>query len=177
MKNLNLFILLFAVMAIVACGKKTDTAKVAENQDQTLLIEMDKKEIIDSLTFRMNKYAEALNQLNSVNILSNYSKEGDFILFSDGKFHTYTDMVTIAQALTTFKSLFVTWDTIVITPLTKHSALATAPFHRIIVDQSGKETKDWGTANWAWIKRNDKWFMVYGHANHYPEVSGPHEKK
>ena len=177
MKNLNLFFLMIAIMAMVACGKKTDVVNMIENQDQTLLSESDKKEIINSLTFRMNKYTEALNQLNSSKILRNYSTEGDFILFSDGKFNTYADMVTIAQALMTFKSISVTWDTIVIVPLTSHSALATAPFHRIISDQSGKEIKDWGTANWAWIKRNGIWFMVYGHANHYPEVAGTHDKR
>ena len=95
MKNINLFFLVIALMAMIACVKKTDTAKVIENQDQTILSEIDKKEIIDSLTFKMNKYAEALNQLNSELMLGNYSKEGDFVLFSDGNFHTYTDMVTI----------------------------------------------------------------------------------
>ncbi len=170
MNNLHLFFLFIAIGALAACGKKTSKTDAADQKDCTSLSDSDKKEIVDSLTFRMNKYAEALNLRNPEMILCNYSKDGNFRLFADGVVHTYADMEKIGQGLTNFKSVNVTWDTVVITPLTSQSALATAPFHRVIVGPSGTETRDWGTANWAWVKKNGRWFMAYGHSNHYSDL-------
>jgi len=55
--------------------------------------------------------------------------------------------------------------------LAPDAALAAGTFREGTTDASGKTTRVRGAASWLWRQINGRWLIVYGHADHYPDVA------
>jgi hypothetical protein len=147
---------------ILSCTSSTNIKNQAEK--------INNQQITDTILQKMNQYADALNHMDSAAWLNCYVAGDEFRLYSDGKVLSYEEMKTIAGGLKNgFSSVHVSWDTILVTLPSNTVALATAPFHRKLVDTAGNIIQDRGVANWLFVKSNGQWKMFYGHGDHYPE--------
>ena len=156
-------------VGVLSCTSSTNINNQAEK--------INNQQITDTILHKMNQYADALNRMDSAALLSCYVAGDEFRLYSDGKVLSYEEMKTIAGGLKNgFNSVHVSWDTILVTLPSNTVALATAPFHRKLVDTAGKTIQDIGVANWLFVISNGQWKMFYGHGDHYPEKQKPEKK-
>jgi ketosteroid isomerase-like protein len=51
-----------------------------------------------------------------------------------------------------------------------HIALATGTFRESTTDAAGTSARVRGAASWLWREIDGRWRIVYGHADHYPDV-------
>lgn len=133
---------------------------------------LDHAALADAVRAGMLSYAEALNALDSARLLGHYVAGPEFRLVSDGHTYSYQDMQKVfGDSREAFQALGVTWDTIVVTPLSPDAALAYAPFRRADTDKSGALVRVRGVATWIWVRRDGAWRMLYGHGDHYPDTT------
>lgn len=158
--------LLLVHLTILAVLISCTTSKNKEEQAE----KASASEITDTIMHKMKLYAEAINLQDSAALINSYVAGTEFKLYSDGKIFSYDEMKQVASGLRDgFSSVYVVWDTIVVTLPSNTVALATAPFHRRMVDKAGKIIQDRGVANWLFVYRNGQWKMIYGHGDHHPE--------
>jgi len=128
--------------------------------------------VADTVRAGMLSYAKALNALDSARWLGHYVAGPEFRLVSDGNTYSYVDMQKVfGDSRRAFQAMGVTWDTIVVTPLSTDAALVYAPFRRADTDKSGALVRQRGVATWIWVRRDGAWRMLYGHGDHYPDTS------
>lgn len=147
-------------------------AAVACQPTPVSLTDAQRRAIVDSVTSGMASYAVALGTLKGDQVTGHYVKGGEFRLVSDGKSYSRADIQNVIDGMAKVaRGSEVTWDTIAVTALGPDAALAVAPFHRTDTDTAGKVTRIWGVASWVWVRRDDKWRMLYGHGDHYPDTT------
>lgn len=133
---------------------------------------VDYNAVADTVRAGMVSYADALNAIDSVRWLGHYVASGDFRLVSDGHTYSYSDMQKVfGDTRRAFQALGVTWDTVIVTPLSQDAALVYAPFRRADTDKAGALVRVRGVATWIWVRRDGAWRMLYGHGDHYPDTS------
>ncbi len=123
----------------------------------------------DTIVGLMNSYAEALCSLDAGRVNSFYADDPQFRAYMDGQVLTRDALSElVSQMCSSLQGFEVVWEGIEVTPLGTNTALAASRFKRVIVDDAGTPTEDWGTVTWVWTRQGDDWQIIHGHAGHYP---------
>lgn len=123
----------------------------------------------DTIVALMNSYADALMSLDPDAITAFYADEPAFRIYLDGQRVTRAELVgQVSDMPSTLRSLEAALEDIEVTPLGRDAALCALRFERTVVDVAGDTLRDWGTATWVWVRRDDGWRLIHGHGVHYP---------
>lgn len=123
----------------------------------------------DTITTLMNSYADALMSLDPDAITAFYADDPAFRVYLDGQSVTRAGLVGQVSGLgSVLESLDAAWEDIHVTPLGRDAALGSSRFERTLVDAAGDTIRDWGTATWVWVRRDEGWQVIHGHGVHYP---------
>lgn len=123
----------------------------------------------DEIVDRMTSYADAWRSLDAEGLTSFYVDDPAFRVYNDGQVFTREQLVdAITQLCSSAQSFDARWRDLEVTPLGADAALAASRFTRVIVDEAGEATRDWGTVTWVWTRRGDDWKIIHGHGVHYP---------
>jgi ketosteroid isomerase-like protein len=123
----------------------------------------------DTIVVLMNGYADALMSLDPNAITAFYADEPTFRIYLDGQRISRAELVAqVAEMPSALRSLHAAFEDIEVTPLGRDAALGAARFERTVVDIAGDTLRDWGTATWVWVRRDEGWKVIHGHGVHYP---------
>ena len=119
----------------------------------------------------MEAFERAERALDAEALIATFARVPEFHIYSDGKRLSYDAMTAyIHDAFPALKSIeggFVDLRVFVLAP---DAALAAGAFREATTDASGNTVRVRGAASWLWRQVDSRWLIVYGHADHYPDV-------
>jgi len=158
---LDKIVLLGVVAFLVGCGERP----VAMDDTQ-------RKRVAASVEDAMRSFEHAERARDAEALIAHFAAIPEFHIYSDGTRLSYDDMTAyIRSTFPTLRSIeggFVDLNVIVLAP---DSALAAGTFREGTTDGSGKTTRVRGAASWLWRQINGRWLIVYGQADHHPDVA------
>lgn len=123
----------------------------------------------DVIVDQMNRYVDAWASLDPDRLIAFYADDPDFRVYVDGQVATRDEVIEqVRQACSATRRFEARWEGVEVTPLGTDAALAASRFNRVIEDDSGNTTEDWGTATWVWKRVGDEWLIIHGHGVHFP---------
>ena len=119
----------------------------------------------------MEAFERAERALDAEALIATFARVPEFHIYSDGKRLSYGAMTAYIRdafpTLTSIEGGFIDLDVFV---LASDAALATGTFRESTTDASGTTARVRGVASWLWREIDGRWRIVYGHADHYPDV-------
>ena len=149
------FILIsFLLFVLLSCGEKANN----EGYNPTQLVKEVKSQV--------DAFQKADTTLNSEGVLDLLWPE--FTMLADGNHVTY-EMVqqSSGDLMSSLESFHTKWDSLRIIPLGNDHAISSFLFTDSIVAKDGTLTQSRGPNTFVWQKRNGKWKVIYGDADHY----------
>jgi ketosteroid isomerase-like protein len=120
----------------------------------------------------MDTLLQAVNAHNVDKILELCDRSPEFFAFLDGEAFDYEGFVKgIREEFRAFRQVHTLWDTLHVKVLGSDVAVALAPFHQVLTDTSGVETRLTGDVTWVAHRVDGKWKLIYAHAVHRPDTS------
>ena len=93
------------------------------------------------------------------------------MFYADGKRQNYDDIVAqVHDLFTNLKSYEGKWDTIFVSVLNSNAVAAVAPFHEVLTDKNGSETRLKGEVTWVAVREENNWKFIYAHASYQPDT-------
>jgi hypothetical protein len=119
----------------------------------------------------MNSYINSIKERNFDKTIAHFMDSPEFMFFSEGKCQGYNEIVTqvrdLYQSISKYEGK---WDTIFVSALTPTAVAAVAPFHEVLTDNNGVETRLKGEVTWIAIRLEKDWKFIYGHASYLPDT-------
>jgi len=133
--------------------------------------ETKRKQVTAAVESAMHSFEQAERARDAETLIAHFAAVPQFHIYSDGNRLSYDDMAGyIREAFPTLRSIEGGFVDLTITPLAPDAALATGTFREATTDAAGHTTRVRGAASWLWRQINGRWLIVYGHADHYPDV-------
>jgi ketosteroid isomerase-like protein len=133
--------------------------------------DVQRKAITAAVLEAMHTFEEAGRARDVDAFIGYFADISGFHVYSDGNRQSYDEVISgIRKTFPTLRSIeggFVDLNVIVLAP---DAALMSGTFREAMTDASGKTTRVRGAATWLWREINGHWLMVYGQADHYPDV-------
>ena len=130
-----------------------------------------RKRVTAAVEAAMHSFEQAERARDAEALIAHFAPTPDFHIYSDGNRLSYDAMAAyIRETFPTLRSIeggFVDLNIMVFAP---DAALATGTFREATTDASGDTTRVRGAASWLWRQINGRWLIVYGQADHYPDV-------
>ena len=121
---------------------------------------------------KMNSYVDAIKERNADKIISHFLDSPEFMFYADGKRQGYNELV--AQVRNDFPGNVSKydgkWDTINVSVLSPDAVVAAAPFHEVLTDKEGIETRLKGEVTWIAVRVGKDWKFIYAHAFYLPDT-------
>jgi ketosteroid isomerase-like protein len=131
-----------------------------------------REEISASVEAAMRSFEKAERALDVEALLSHFADVPDFHIYSDGERLSYQGMIAnIRAGLPKLRAIEGGFGDIHVIVLAPDAALATAGFREAITDAEGVTTRVRGAASWLWRRIHERWRIVYGQADHYPDLA------
>ncbi|MEM6894491.1 MAG: nuclear transport factor 2 family protein [Bacteroidota bacterium] len=149
------FILIsFLLCVLLSCGEKANNEVYNPAQ------------LVEDVKSQVDAFQKADTTLNSDGVLNLLWPE--FTMLADGNHVTY-EMVQQSSGdfMSSLESFNTKWDSLRIIPLGNDHAISSFIFTDSIVAKDGTLTKSRGPNTFVWQKRNGKWKVIYGDADHY----------
>ena len=119
----------------------------------------------------MEAFERAERGLDADALIATFAPVPGFHIYSDGKRLSYDAMTSyIRDAFPTLRSIEGGFVDLTIFVLASDAALATGTFRESTTDAAGTSARVRGAASWLWREIDGRWRIVYGHADHYPDV-------
>jgi ketosteroid isomerase-like protein len=130
-----------------------------------------RQQVTAAVEAAMHSFEQAERARDAQSLIAHFAPVPEFHIYSDGTRLSYDEMTAyIRQTFPTLRAIeggFVDLKVIVLAP---DAALAAGTFREGTTDASGNTTRVRGAASWLWRQINGRWLIVYGHADHYPDV-------
>jgi ketosteroid isomerase-like protein len=130
-----------------------------------------RKRVAAAVEDAMHAFEQPERAIDPEALIAHFARTPEFHIYSDGTRLSYDAMAAYVRGtFPTLRSIeggFVDLNVMVLAP---DAALATGSFREGTTDASGKTTRVRGAASWLWRQINGRWLIVYGHADHYPDV-------
>ena len=130
-----------------------------------------RKQVTAAVEDAMHSFERAERARDAESLIAHFAAIPEFHIYSDGIRLSYDEMAAyIRETFPTLRAIeggFVDLEVIVLAP---DAALAAGTFREATTDASGDTTRVRGAASWLWRQMNRRWLIVYGHADHYPDV-------
>ena len=130
-----------------------------------------RKQVTAAVESAMHSFEQAERARDAETLIAHFARVPEFHIYSDGNRLSYDGMAGyIREAFPTLRSIeggFVDLNIIVLAP---DAALATGAFREATTDAFGDTVRVRGAASWLWRQIDGRWLIVYGHADHYPDV-------
>lgn len=141
-------------VSLLGCSKKIEVEK-----DNSI-------ELIEQVKNQVNAFHRADTTLNSEGVLDLLWPE--FTMLSDGNHITYERIKKSSRAfMLSLESFNTEWDSLRIIPLGNNHAISSFIFTDSIVAKDGTITQSRGPNTFVWERRDGKWKVIYGDADHY----------
>ena len=129
--------------------------------------DFNQQEVLDEVTKAVWAFHHADTSKNASAVIDLLWPE--YSMLGDGHRISYEEVVSGSKQFMSGLSLFHTkWTDLQIIPISESSALSSFIFRDSIITKSGQLTKSRGPNTFLWEKRNGKWKVLYGDADHYP---------
>ena len=150
-------LLLSFLLTLLGCKKQTEIIEAETNT----------AELIEQVKNQLEAFQVADTTLNSDGVVELLWPE--FTMLVDGNYIAYQDVKTGTKAfMESLKSFHTVWNDLRIIPIGKHHAISSFIFTDSLVAKNGTITQSKGPNTFIWEKRNGKWKVIYGDADHYP---------
>ena len=130
-----------------------------------------RKSVTAAIEDAVRSFEQAEHARDAESLISHFAAIPEFHIYSDGTRLSYDEMAAyVRESFPTLRALeggFVDLNVIVLAP---DAALATGTFREATTDRSGNTTRVRGAASWLWRRVDGRWLIVYGHADHHPDV-------
>ena len=130
-----------------------------------------RKRVTAAVEDAMHSFEQAERARDAESLIAHFAAIPEFHIYSDGTRLSYDEMAAyIRKTFPTLRAIeggFIDLNVIVLAP---DAALAAGTFREATTDTSGNTTRVRGAASWLWRQINGRWLIVYGHADHYPDV-------
>lgn len=95
----------------------------------------------------------------------------EFFFIGDGEFYNYEQFVTVEYSgISSIQRHQLSWDTLHLKILSADVVAAFAPFHRVITDTNGNESRLKGGVSWIAVNKDGILKLRYGQAWHEPDT-------
>jgi uncharacterized protein (TIGR02246 family) len=132
----------------------------------------DREEVRASMIALMNSYIDALKERNAERITNYFLNSPEFVFYAEGKRQGYDDIVAqVRDLFPNLKSYESKWDTIYVSVLNSDAVAAVAPFHEVLTDKNGVETRLKGEVTWIAVRAANEWKFSYAHATYQPDTA------
>lgn len=122
---------------------------------------------VDSVT---QAFAQAERDLDPELVVSFIAP--DFYMYVDGNRVGYASVVEqIRQTFGSLRRFETEFSNIEVIPLGPNGAIASFTFRDIIADTAGNLMTGRGPTTLGWQRRDGRWQIVYGDADHYPDTN------
>jgi len=136
------------------------------------LSDVQKDDAKEAMITLMNSYVGAIKERNADKIISHFLDSPEFMFYTDGNRQGYDELV--AQVRRDFPNNVSkyegNWDTILVSVLNPDAVAAAAPFHEVLTDMEGIETRLKGEVTWIAIRVGKDWKFIYAHAFYLPDT-------
>jgi len=130
-----------------------------------------KEEARKAMIALMNSYTDAMKELNVEKVTSFFLHSPEFMFYADGKSQNYDDIVTqVRDLFPNLRSYEGKWDNIFVSVLNSNAVAAAAPFHEVLTDKNGVETRLKGEVTWIAVRVENNWKFIYAHASYQPDT-------
>jgi ketosteroid isomerase-like protein len=120
----------------------------------------------------MHAFEQAERDRDAESLIAHFAAVPEFRIYSDGACLSYDDMAAYVRGtFPTLRSIEGGFIDLTIFVLAPDAALAVGTFREATTDASGNTTRVRGAASWLWREVGERWLIVYGHADHYPDIA------
>jgi len=120
----------------------------------------------------MNSYVDALKERNVEKVTGYFLRSPEFLFYAEGKRQSYDDIVAqVRELFPSLKSYESRWDTMYVSVLNTDAVAAVAPFHEVLTDKNGVETRLKGEVTWIAVRTANEWKFSYAHATYQPDTT------
>ncbi len=133
--------------------------------------DMQRQRVTAAVEDAMNSFEQAERERNAEALIAHFAPVPEFHIYSDGNRLSHDAMTAyIRETFPTLRSIDGGFVDLKIWVLAPDAALATGTFREATTDASGNTTRVRGSASWLWRQINGRWLIVFGQADHYPDV-------
>jgi ketosteroid isomerase-like protein len=119
----------------------------------------------------MHSFERAERERDAEALIAHFAPVPEFHIYSDGDRLSHDAMAAyIRDTFPTLRSIEGGFVDPMIWVLAPDAALVTGTFREATTDASGNTTRLRGSASWLWRPINERWQIVYGQADHYPDT-------
>lgn len=152
--KISLYPIFCLLLILLSCGEKIDVK------------ERNSLELIEQVKNHVNAFQKADTTLSSEGVLDLLWPE--FTMLSDGNHITYEKVSESSRDfMLSLESFNTEWDSLRIIPLGNNHAISSFIFTDSIVAKDGTITQSTGPNTFVWERRDGKWKVIYGDADHY----------
>ena len=131
----------------------------------------EREEIVAAVERAVHSFEDAERETDADALLAHFAPVPEFHIYSDGQRISHEAMTAyIRESFPALQSIEGGFVDLTIWVLARDAALATGTFREATTDRSGNTTRVRGAASWLWRRIDGRWLIVYGQADHYPDV-------